>query len=144
METLIELMKKVLADSYAFTIKAQNYHWNVEGPNFPQYHEFFGKLYEEVYSSIDVTAEEIRALGSYAPGSFSRFQELSDIEDETGFPIPADMFRKLIADNQIILETLKTTFSLADNFNEQGLADYIAGRIDAHKKHDWMLKSIAK
>ena len=104
METLIELMKKVLADSYAFTIKAQNYHWNVEGPNFPQYHEFFGKLYEEVYSSIDVTAEEIRALGSYAPGSFSRFQELSDIEDETGFPIPADMFRKLIDDNQIILE----------------------------------------
>ena len=144
METLIELMKKVLADSYAFTIKAQNYHWNVEGPNFPQYHEFLGKLYEEVYSSIDVTAEEIRALGAYAPGSFSRFQELSDIEDETSIPIPADMFRKLIADNQIILETLKTTFSLADNFNEQGLADYIAGRIDAHKKHDWMLKSIIK
>lgn len=144
METLIELMKKVLADSYAFTIKAQNYHWNVEGPNFPQYHEFLGKLYEEVYSSIDITAEEIRALGAYAPGSFARFQELSDIEDETTIPIPADMFRKLIADNQIILETLKTTFSLADNFNEQGLADYIAGRIDAHKKHDWMLKSIAK
>jgi starvation-inducible DNA-binding protein len=69
---------------------------------------------------------------------------LSDIEDETGFPVPADMFQKLIADNQIILETLKTAFSLADNFNEQGLADYIAGRIDAHKKHDWMLKSISK
>lgn len=144
METLIELMKKVLADSYAFTIKAQNYHWNVEGPNFPQYHEFFGKLYEEVYSSIDTTAEEIRALGSYAPGSFSRFQELSDIEDETGFPVPAEMFRKLLADNQVIIETLTTAFGLADNFNEQGLADYIAGRIDAHKKHDWMLKSINK
>jgi starvation-inducible DNA-binding protein len=144
METLIELMKKVLADSYAFTIKAQNYHWNVEGPNFPQYHDFFGKLYEEVYSSIDTTAEEIRALGSYAPGSFSRFQELSDIEDETGFPVPAEMFRKLLADNQVIIETLTTAFGLADNFNEQGLADYIAGRIDAHKKHDWMLKSINK
>jgi starvation-inducible DNA-binding protein len=116
----------------------------VEGPNFPQYHDFLGKLYEEVYSSIDITAEEIRALGAYAPGSFARFQELSDIEDETSIPIPADMFRKLITDNQIILETLKTTFSLADNFNEQGLADYIAGRIDAHKKHDWMLKSIIK
>jgi starvation-inducible DNA-binding protein len=144
METLIELMKKVLADSYSFTVKAQNYHWNVEGPNFVQYHDFFKKLYDEVYSSIDTTAEEIRALGSYTPGSFSRFQELSDIEDETGFPIPAEMFRKLISDNQIILETLNTAFSLADNFNEQGLADHIAGRIAAHKKHDWMLKSISK
>lgn len=144
METLIELMKKVLADSYAFTIKAQNYHWNVEGPNFPQYHDFFGKLYEEVYSSIDTTAEEIRSLGVYAPGSFSRFQELSDIADETNIPIPADMVARLIADNEIILETLKTTFKLAENLDEQGLADYIAGRIDVHKKHAWMLKSIIK
>lgn len=144
METLIELMKKVLADSYAFTIKAQNYHWNVEGPNFPQYHDFFGKLYEEVYSSIDTTAEEIRTLGVYAPGSFSRFQELSDIEDETLIPIPSDMVAKLITDNEIILETLKTTFKLADTLDEQGLADYLAGRIDAHKKHAWMLKSINK
>lgn len=144
METLIELMKKVLADSYAFTIKAQNYHWNVEGPNFPQYHEFFGKLYEEVYSSIDTTAEEIRSLGAYAPASFSRFQELSDIADETTIPIPTDMVAKLIADNEVILETLKTTFKLADNLDEQGLADYIAGRIDVHKKHGWMLRSIIK
>lgn len=144
METLIELMKKILADSYAFTIKAQNYHWNVEGPNFPQYHEFFGKLYEEVYSSIDTTAEEIRALGAYSPGSFGRFRELSDIEDETNIPIPTDMVSKLVADNEIILETLKTTFKLADNLDEQGLADYIAGRIDAHKKHGWMLRSIIK
>lgn len=144
METLIELMKKVLADSYAFTIKAQNYHWNVEGPNFPQYHEFFGKLYEEVYSSIDSTAEEIRALGAYSPGSFSRFRDLSDIEDETNIPVPTDMVARLVADNEIILETLKTTFKLADNLDEQGLADYIAGRIDVHKKHAWMLKSIIK
>ena len=144
METLIELMKKILADSYAFTIKAQNYHWNVEGSNFPQYHEFFGKLYEEVYSSIDTTAEEIRALGAYSPGSFGRFRELSDIEDETNIPIPTDMVSKLVADNEIILETLKTTFKLADNLDEQGLADYIAGRIDAHKKHGWMLRSIIK
>ncbi len=50
---LSESLKKLLANSYAFVIKAQQFHWNVEGPNFPQYHEFFGDLYGEVYASLD-------------------------------------------------------------------------------------------
>jgi starvation-inducible DNA-binding protein len=36
METLIEMMRKVLADTFAMYLKAHNYHWNVEGSNFPQ------------------------------------------------------------------------------------------------------------
>lgn len=144
METLQNLMKKVLADSFAFYLKAQNFHWNVEGINFAQYHEFFGNLYEEVYGSIDATAEEIRALDTYAPGSFSRFQELTDIEDSVVITPAIDMVKTLLSDNDKVLETLNVTFKLADSLGEQGLADYLAGRIDAHKKHGWMLRSITK
>ncbi len=144
METLIEMMRKVLADHYAFQLKAHNYHWNVEGSNFPQYHEFFGKLYEEVFGAVDQIAEEIRALDAYTPGSFSRFLELTDIEDETSIPNAIEMARRLLIDNQKILATLDVTFKLADELDQQGLADFIAGRIDAHKKHGWMLRSITK
>jgi starvation-inducible DNA-binding protein len=144
METLIEMMRKVLADHYAFQLKAHNYHWNVEGSNFPQYHEFFGKLYEEVFGAVDQIAEEIRALDAYTPGSFSRFLELTDIEDETSIPNAIEMARRLLIDNQKILATLDVTFKLADELDQQGLADFIAGRIDTHKKHGWMLRSITK
>jgi len=144
METLIEMMRKVLADHYAFQLKAHNYHWNVEGSNFPQYHEFFGNLYEEVFGAVDQIAEEIRALDAYAPGSFSRFLELTDIEDELSIPSGVEMARRLMADNQKILATLDVTFKLADELDQQGLADFIAGRIDTHKKHGWMLRSITK
>jgi starvation-inducible DNA-binding protein len=144
METLIEMMRKVLADHYAFQLKAHNYHWNVEGSNFPQYHEFFGNLYEEVFGAVDQIAEEIRALDAYTPGSFSRFLELTDIEDETSIPSGVEMARRLMADNQKILATLDVTFKLADELDQQGLADFIAGRIDTHKKHGWMLRSITK
>jgi starvation-inducible DNA-binding protein len=144
METLIEMMRKVLADTYAFQLKAHNYHWNVEGSNFPQYHEFFGNLYEEVFGAVDQIAEEIRALDAYTPGSFSRFLELTDIEDETSIPSGVEMARRLMADNQKILATLDITFKLADELDQQGLADFIAGRIDTHKKHGWMLRSITK
>lgn len=144
METLIEIMRKALADTFAMYLKAHNYHWNVEGSNFPQYHEFFGNLYEELHGSVDPFAEEIRALDAYVPGSFSRFLELTEIEDELSIPSGVEMARRLFTDNQKVIVTLNMAFKLADEFDQQGLADFIAGRLDAHKKHGWMLRSITK
>ena len=144
METLIEIMRKVLADTFAMYLKAHNYHWNVEGPNFPQYHEFFGNLYEELHGAVDPIAEEIRSLDAYAPGSFSRFLELTEIEDETNVPMAREMALKLLRDNDTVLNTLNVAFKLAEQFDRQGLADFLAGRIDVHNKHAWMLRSITK
>lgn len=144
MDELVQELKKVLANSFAFYIKAANYHWNVEGPNFPQYHEFLGGLYEEVQGSIDKTAEEIRKLGAYAPGSFSRFAELSDIEDELKIPTADVMMARLLEDNEKILVNLETCFELSEANHQHGLSDWIASRQDAHKKHAWMLRATLK
>jgi starvation-inducible DNA-binding protein len=67
-EMLVERLKVVLATTFSLYLKAHNYHWNVTGPNFAQYHDFFGEFYTEIHSSIDTTAEEIRILGSFATG----------------------------------------------------------------------------
>lgn len=144
MEELIQAMRKCLADSFLFYVKAQNYHWNVEGKDFPQYHNFFGKLYQEVYGSIDKTAEEIRALGEYSPGSLTRFIALSSLKEEIAVPDLATMLSNLYNDNSTIIDNLNSAFALANNLNEQGLADHIAERIDAHKKHAWMLRACSK
>jgi starvation-inducible DNA-binding protein len=144
METLQEIMKKVLADTFALYLKAHQYHWNVEGVNFPQYHEFFGNLYKELHDAVDPIAEEIRSLDTYAPGSFTRFMELTEIEDEITVPAGVEMARRLMTDNERVLATLNVAFKLADQFDKQGLADFLAGRIDIHNKHAWMLRSITK
>lgn len=144
MQTLIEIMRKVLADAYAFQLKANNYHWNLTGPNFPQYHKFLQELYEEVFASTDNIAEQIRALDAYAPGSFTRYLELTDIEDEITIPTSEEMIARLYADNEKLLATLNIAFKLANEFDKQGLVDYLAGRIDIHNKHAWMLRSIIK
>lgn len=144
MEILIEIMRKALADAYAFQLKANNYHWNVTGSNFPQYHKFLGKLYREVFDSTDNIAEQIRALGAYAPGSFTRFIELTDIEDEVNIPTSNEMINRLLDDNEKFLETLNMAFKLASQFDKQGLVNFLADRIDVHNKHAWMLRSIIK
>ena len=144
MDTLQEMMKKVLADTFALYLKAHNYHWNVEGQNFPQYHEFFGNLYEELHDAVDPIAEQVRALDAYAPGSFTRFMELTDIEDEVTVPAGVEMARRLMTDNEKVIGTLNIAFKLAEQLDKQGLADFLAGRIDIHNKHQWMLRSITK
>lgn len=144
METLIEIMKKVLADTFALYLKAHNYHWNVEGSNFPQYHEFFGNLYQELHGAVDPIAEHIRALDAYAPGSFTRFMELTKIEDELSVPAGVEMARRLMTDNERVMATLDVAEKLADTIGKSGLANFLQERIDIHSKHQWMLYSITK
>jgi starvation-inducible DNA-binding protein len=132
------------ASEYAYMLKAQFYHWNVEGSNFPQYHKFLGKIYEEVQDNIDTFAENIRKLGTYTPASFERFSMLSRIDDETQIVPAEQMLAELLADSERMCEMFKVVFMLSEQAREYGLSDFIAGRQDAHRKHAWMLKSTLK
>ena len=144
MEQLIENMKVVLASVFSLYIKTHYFHWNVEGPNFPQYHSFLNDLYEEIYGSIDTIAEEIRTLGAYAPGSFARYKDMTIIEDEVNIPQALGMITKLHDDNLKVIKLLKETQKMAEEENAVGLANFLQDRIDRHYKHDWMLRSIIK
>lgn len=137
-------LKTVLGTSFVFYVKAAGFHWNVEGPNFPQYHQFLGDIYQEVYDSLDKMAEIIRQLDSYAPGSLTRYLELSAIQEQTQIPRAELMLAELLQDNQILIKCLNSAFASANTENKQGICDFIAGRLDAHEKHGWMLRSIMK
>lgn len=138
-------LKTLLATEYAFVIKAQFFHWNVEGPDFSELHLFFGSIYEEVYdNSIDRTAEFIRTLDEYTPGSFDRFSELSQIQGQTKVPRARLMLEELAADNTRMIELLNQCFASATAEKQEGIANFIAERLDAHGKHGWMLRSFLK
>jgi starvation-inducible DNA-binding protein len=144
MDELVQSLKAVLANEYAFALKAQNFHWNVEGPDFKQYHGLFGDIYEEVYGSVDVIAERVRTLGAYAPGSFSRFSQLTEIEDQVEIPTAKSMIQKLVDDTSIVLDSISRCYELAEAAGNYGLANLLADRQDAHAKHLWMLTSTLK
>ena len=142
---LVDELKVLLATEYAYVIKSQYFHWNVEGPDFIQLHEFFGEIYEEVYdNAIDQTAEYVRILDSYTPGSFERFQELSKITGQLKVPRARLMIEELLTDTQTVIDQLNICFAEAEQENQQGIADFVAGRIDAMGKHRWMLRSFLK
>ena len=132
MEELISEMKVALATAFTYQLKAHYYHWNVEGPDFPQ------------YDSVDKFAEEIRALDAYAPGSYTRFSELSLVEEDNTL-VPANiMISRLLNDTYIVVEHLTAVYELCENNKKYGLSDFIAGRIDTLNKFAWQLKATLK
>lgn len=144
MSDLSKAAKIAFSSEFAFYLKAHNFHWNVEGADFLEYHELFGKIYEEVYGSIDDFAEKIRSLGSYVPASFSRFSMLSQIDDETDILDQMSMVNELLGDNEKMGQVLKMVYDLAEQNGEHGFSNFLAERMDAHRKHGWMLRSSLK
>lgn len=141
MDELQKSAKIAFATEFSFYLKAHQFHWNVTGRNFQQDHELFGKIYEEVYASIDDFAEKIRALGTFMPGSYTRFSLLSIIDEETQI-LPAEaMIAELLEDSEKTVKLFKLVFDLSEQEGEHGFSDFIAGRMDAHRKHSWMLRS---
>ena len=139
MELLIERMKVVLATAHSLYLKAHYYHWNVTGPQFNDYHKFLGEVYEQVFNSLDEYGEKIRVLGAYAPGSLSRFGELTRIQDEDTIPAPHDMIYRLSEDNKILLIELEATHKYAEALGQLGTMNFLEGKIDEHEKLRWML-----
>ena len=62
MDELNTSLKIVMANTYAMYFKAHGFHWNVEGKDFSQFHDFFSGIYQELFAAVDTIAEEIRAL----------------------------------------------------------------------------------
>jgi starvation-inducible DNA-binding protein len=145
MDSLIEAMKKYLATNFSFYLKLHQFHWNVEGPNFPQYHKFFQKLYEEIWETNDTIAEHIRALSAYAPGSLKDYKQLTMIEDQTELQLnDQQMIAMAYADNGTVMEAIKIAYKAAEFNNEIGLSNFLQDRMDVHKKHAWMLRATMK
>ena len=142
-ETVIAA-KIALANTFVLYFKAQSYHWNVEGMFISQFHDFFGELYEEVYGAVDPMAEEIRALGAYAPRSLNEMYQYKTINDLSDAESVQDMLADLVNANATTIESLNKLFDLLFEEKKQGFADFVAGRIDAHEKHGWMLRSFLK
>ena len=143
-DQLTKAAKIGFASQYTFFLKAQFYHWNVEGINFQELHALFERIYTEVYGTIDDFAEKIRACGGYAPSSNTRFNMLSIIDDAVEV-IPAEqMVSELLADAENMDTIIKKVYDVAEAEGEHGFSNFLAERMDAFRKHAWMLRATLK
>ena len=141
---LADSLKTLLASQFAYYLKSHYFHWNVEGSDFAQLHEFFSDIYEDAYSAVDPIAEYIRSLQEYSPGSMERFMELSQIPGQTKVPRARLMIEELLHDSGTLIDILNACFADATQENQQGIANFIAERLSQQNKYAWHLRSFLK
>lgn len=145
MDELINLLKSLQADNVVASSKAHGYHWNVEGDDFPQFHDFFGDIYSELDGATDTYAEWIRMLDitKFAPFKLSRFMELTTLPETEVSSDPVEMSKDLCETLDMMTAKLVMAFDLATAAKQNGLANFFADRQTAHQKHCWMLRAVA-
>lgn len=143
--SLADNLRVLLSDVVSLYFRAHGHHWNIEGQDFSQYHGLFEDIYEDVYGSIDPIAENIRKLGGYAPFRLERFVELKGLPDTNRTATDArSLASDLLEANEYVIKELKQVFNAANSADEQGIANFIAERIDMHQKWSWQLKASTK
>ena len=144
MEQLIQQLKVILGTNFALYFKSHTFHWNIEGPNFNDYHAFLNLFYNAVWANTDLIAEKIRMLDAYAPGSLLRMLELADVEESAIIPSPISMMAELKRDNDRLIVHLRAGIVAAENAGEPAIGNFLQDLLDQHQKHAWMLRSFIK
>jgi starvation-inducible DNA-binding protein len=136
-----DALSRLLADSYLLYLKTHNFHWNVKGPMFTTLHTLFMTQYTELALAIDEIAERIRALGAVAPGSFSAYSKLAQVQEAEGVPKAIEMIRDLAGDQAKVTSAAKKVVEMAEAAGDDATADLGIQRIQVHEKNAWMLES---
>jgi len=143
MNPLVEALQRALGDTFNYYLKAQFYHWNVEGIYFHQLHEMFGNIYEDAQGATDTIAELIRTLDVNAPGH-RETSMASGIMPDGVVPDGRTMASNLEADNNLVIISLMTAYKIAEEQGEIGISNSLQGRIETHQKFGWMLRATSK
>jgi len=138
---LSEELNELLADTITFYFRAHGAHWNVIGTDFAEYHALFNAIYEDVYGSIDPLAENIRKIGVQAPFQFSQFMELRTLSDGDLSTDARTLAIDLLGANDVVIRGIADAFECATEYNEQGIANFLAERLDKHQMWRWQLSS---
>ena len=143
-EQVAKHLSKLLADTYSLYLKTHSFHWNVTGEQFNSLHLMFETQYNELWLAADEVAERIRTLDVFAPGSYSQFAKLSSIKDEPGVPEWQEMVGQLVEGHEIVAATARDALKAANAAGDDGTADMATGRLQAHEKTAWMLRSLLR
>lgn len=150
MEKLIQMLQVAFANNFKWYIETHQYHWDIAGPDFPQYHAFLEKIYSDAQGEIDTYGEKIRQLGALPEADLDEIQtntmitedaiETVDVEGEITDPVK--IFTQLQAWNEVMIKHLQDTYDAAGTARMYGLQNYLADRIDQHLQFNWMINAI--
>lgn len=133
-------LNALVADAFALYIKTKNYHWHVSGTHFRDYHLLFDEQAGQIFNVIDVIAERVRKLGRLTIHSIKEISKLQRVKDDDDlFVEPAEMFTRLIHENQQLIKNLLAAHKVCDKYHDVATSSILDGFIDEAERRVWFL-----
>ncbi len=143
-----EKMFVLLSAYYALESKIRNYHWNVEGDRFVEYHKFFEDCYKTVANEIDEIAEQICKLGEKVPANLVNFVDTckkAKVDLTNRAVRSCDMVCCMLAANDQIVDMIKDLKkAFGDKKEYIGASVMLDGLLTSREKCSWFLKNLTK
>lgn len=134
------LLGDVLTSTYELMLTTQLVHWNAKGSTFFSVHNLTDDQYNELFKSLDVIAERMRALGAEVPVDGSG-KDFSVHAKFTGGDIP-HMVEQLAKLNEEAAAHARHVAGESEKADDLVTTDMLVDCMSFHEKAVWMLRAI--
>ena len=137
------VLNEILANESVLLFQTLNYHWNLTGPEFHDYHLLFDKQYNQLFENMDKLAERVRAVGGFALGTMKDMTKTATLKEDATIPKPKQMVSNLLKHYEILIEQIRQAIvSLDKKSTDFGTVNFLEELIMQHEKTAWMLRSL--
>lgn len=134
-------LRTLISDNFIVYFKAQVYHLNVTGPNFPQYHSLFQEVYEYLNTAHDDLNEQCRQMGVMCMTSLKDYAEESNFNLDNKAKTDVAMLSDLAESLEDILTISQILYDEAGKEGHGALETYIGDYMTGVSKLKWKLES---
>ena len=140
-----EKLNQFLSDLEIFSVKLQNYHWNVTGKGFFLTHEKLEEYYEEVREQLDEIAEHIIIKGAEPFGRMEDFLKTTRIIEAKNEKIKSlEIIKNVIKDIEILKNDVELIKKEAEENNDYATSSLMDDYLQDYSKKIWMLNETIK
>lgn len=131
-------LQLLLADLHMAYSHLHNFHWNVEGPHFFEYHEKLQELYEDIAEKIDDVAERLLQIGHRPVVNLAEYTEKSRLGalPSKAWQV-AEVIELVLADTNHIIRALGDIMKDAQACGDEGTFDFAVELLREQEKQRW-------
>ncbi|AYV23907.1 MULTISPECIES: Dps family protein [Vibrio] len=134
-------LNQLLANYQVLYMNTRGYHWNIKGEQFFELHAKFEEIYTDLQTKIDELAERILTIGHTPDHSFSRYLELSAIEEHQNAFRGKECVSGLVNGFSVLINKQREILEQAGEASDEGTAALMGDYIREQEKLLWMLNA---
>ncbi|MFI3290268.1 MAG: Dps family protein [Opitutales bacterium] len=141
-EKVIASLNQLLADFQICYTNMRGFHWNVTGRRFFSLHKQFEDLYNDLADKIDEIAERILMLGACPENRFSKYLEISNIQEITDVSCDEKILGYILDSYKDLIKAQRQTINFAEEAQDLVTADLLTTYLSDQEKSVWMITAL--